>query len=146
MDTAKPALSSAGEVIFEPEDKRARDLLNSELDWLSSCALVCADMFVFITILTPSLSHPLRGFVFTRHPCREQALSKAPAITPSGCLRPPDAVFQQPCIDPLSRHLSMEIFRKLGVFDPVFTTSEPTAKHQDFVLSSLKGKMGPNNR
>ncbi|MFO1475825.1 MAG: hypothetical protein U1F98_04145 [Verrucomicrobiota bacterium] len=26
IDTASPALSSAGEVIFEPEDKRARDL------------------------------------------------------------------------------------------------------------------------
>jgi hypothetical protein len=28
METAKPALSSAGEVIFEPEDKRASDLLS----------------------------------------------------------------------------------------------------------------------
>jgi hypothetical protein len=32
MDTARPALSSAGEVILEPDDKRARDLLNRELD------------------------------------------------------------------------------------------------------------------
>jgi hypothetical protein len=146
MDTARPALSSAGEVILEPEDKRERDLLNSELDWLNSCALVCADMFVFITILTPSLSHPLWGFVFTRHPCREQAFLKAPAIIPSSCLRPPGAVFQQLCIDPLSRHLSVEILRKSGVSGLAFTTSERTAKHQEFVLSSLKNKMGPNNR
>jgi hypothetical protein len=32
IETANPALSSAGEVIFEPEDKRARDLLNIEVD------------------------------------------------------------------------------------------------------------------
>lgn len=73
IDTARPALSSAGEVIFEPEDKRERDLLNSALDWPNSCALVSADMFVFITILTPSLSHPFRGFVLHGIPAVRRA-------------------------------------------------------------------------
>jgi len=60
IETAKPALSSAGEVIFDPEDKRASEALNLELDCPNNCAVDCADMFVFITILlTPSMSHPL---------------------------------------------------------------------------------------
>jgi hypothetical protein len=55
-----------GAVIFEPEDKRDSDLLNCELFADSSRALVFADVFVLMTILTPSMSHPLRGFtVFT---------------------------------------------------------------------------------
>jgi hypothetical protein len=62
IDTARPALSSAGEVIFEPDERRARDLLNMLLDALSNVALDCADVFVLMTILTPSMSHPLRGF------------------------------------------------------------------------------------
>jgi hypothetical protein len=32
IETANPALSSAGEVIFDPDERRARDLLNIELD------------------------------------------------------------------------------------------------------------------
>src|SRR5664280_2151325 len=60
MDTAKPALSSAGEVIFEPEDSRARDLLSSVEDWRSSWALLSADKFVLITI-TLSVSRPTEG-------------------------------------------------------------------------------------
>jgi hypothetical protein len=52
-------------VIFEPEDKRASDALNLELDCPSNCAVVNADVFVFITILlTPSMSHPLRGVFY----------------------------------------------------------------------------------
>jgi hypothetical protein len=50
IETASPALSSAGEVIFEPEDKRASDMLKAELDCSSKEAVVCADMFVLITI------------------------------------------------------------------------------------------------
>src|SRR6185436_10008822 len=65
METARPATSSSGETILEPEDKRASDLLNSALDSDSNRALVCADMFVLMTILTPSMSHPLRG-IFLR--------------------------------------------------------------------------------
>jgi hypothetical protein len=32
IETARPALSSAGEFTFEPEDKRASEALNIELD------------------------------------------------------------------------------------------------------------------
>jgi len=72
METARPALSSAGELIFDPDDNRASDWLNRALDCPSNPAVVCADMFVFMTILlTPSLSHPLRGFGFSRHPYRK---------------------------------------------------------------------------
>jgi hypothetical protein len=39
IETASPALSSAGEVIFEPEDKRARDWLSIWEDPMSSWAL-----------------------------------------------------------------------------------------------------------
>jgi hypothetical protein len=69
METAKPALSSAGEVTFEPEDKRASDWLNMALDWASNVAVDCADMFVFITILTLSVSRPVKGIDFAQHPC-----------------------------------------------------------------------------
>jgi len=61
IETAKPALSSAGEVIFEPEDKRASDWLNMALDWASNVAVDCADVFVFITIITLSVSRPVKG-------------------------------------------------------------------------------------
>jgi hypothetical protein len=40
IETARPALSSAGEVIFEPEDKRARDLLSCDEDCMSRLALL----------------------------------------------------------------------------------------------------------
>src|SRR5690349_567638 len=50
IDTAKPAASSSGETIFDPDDKRARDLDNMELDSESRRELLCAEMFVLITI------------------------------------------------------------------------------------------------
>jgi len=59
IETANPALSSDGDIIFEPEDNRWSDWLNIALDCSNSDALFVADMFVFITILTPSMSHPL---------------------------------------------------------------------------------------
>jgi hypothetical protein len=58
METARPALSSAGEVIFEPEDNRANDWLNIVLDWLSKVALDSADVFVLITITNSFLESP----------------------------------------------------------------------------------------
>jgi len=61
IETAKPALSSAGEVIFEPEDKRASDWLNMELDWASNVAVDCADMFVLITITNSFRESPREG-------------------------------------------------------------------------------------
>jgi hypothetical protein len=51
METAKPALSSAGEVIWEPEDNRASDWFSMLLDWLNSVAVFCAAMFVLTTML-----------------------------------------------------------------------------------------------
>jgi hypothetical protein len=61
METASPAESSAGEVILEPDESRARDLLNALLDWPSNNAEFDAETFVLMTILTPSMSHLLRG-------------------------------------------------------------------------------------
>src|SRR5580700_9406081 len=73
MDSAKPAGSSEGFTIFEPEDSSASALFSSLVELSRLLADVMAAMFVFkllITIdLTLSLSHPLRG-VFPRHPCR----------------------------------------------------------------------------
>src|SRR5215212_2871382 len=54
VETARPAASSSGETIFEPEDKRASDLLSIEEDSASKRELACADVFVLITILTDS--------------------------------------------------------------------------------------------
>src|SRR6187401_2496619 len=50
IDTARPAASSSGDTIFEPEDKRASDLLSIEEDSESKRALLCAEMLVLITI------------------------------------------------------------------------------------------------
>ena len=62
METASPAASSAGEVIFEPEDKRASDLASMLEESASKLALLNADMFVLITMITLSVSHPVRGY------------------------------------------------------------------------------------
>jgi hypothetical protein len=89
IETANPALSSAGEVIFEPEDKRARDLLNMALDCPSNVALDCADVFVFMTITDSFHESPLAGFCITRHPCREAGLyiGALPIFPPAVCGR-----------------------------------------------------------
>jgi hypothetical protein len=50
MDTAKPAASSSGEVIFDPDDNRDNDLANRAEDSPSWRAPLWADMFVLITI------------------------------------------------------------------------------------------------
>src|SRR3990172_9534651 len=66
MDTARPATSSSGETIFDPDERRASDLLNNALDSESNRALLCADTLVLMTILlTPSLSPPFRGYYCT---------------------------------------------------------------------------------
>src|SRR5687767_12313627 len=51
VETAKPAASSSGETILEPEDKRASDLANIAEDSPSKRALLWAEIFVLITIL-----------------------------------------------------------------------------------------------
>src|SRR3954471_21076676 len=51
VETARPAASSSGETILEPEDKRASDLASIEEDSPSKRALLWADVFVLITIL-----------------------------------------------------------------------------------------------
>src|SRR3569833_496240 len=62
METARPAESSDGEFTFEPEDKRASDWLNLVLDAPSRFAVVCADVFVLMTITTDSFHEsPLAG-------------------------------------------------------------------------------------
>jgi hypothetical protein len=111
METARPALSSAGELIFDPDDNRASDWLNRALDCPSNPAVVCADMFVFMTILlTPSLSHPFRGFWFcTASLPFGGPLKRRPPVIPSGCLRPPATVSRQPTIGGSRRDLSVEI-------------------------------------
>src|SRR5581483_4686963 len=63
METAKPAESSEGEFTFEPEDRRASDWLNFELDMLNRVAVVCADVLVLMTITADSFHEsPLAGF------------------------------------------------------------------------------------
>src|SRR5581483_1601259 len=91
IETAKPALSSAGEVIFEPEDKRASDWLNMVDECSNSEALLCADRLVLMTI-TLSVSSPRRAFV-ARHPCRVRAGSRAARHFPAG-------VWWRPAADP----------------------------------------------
>ena len=46
METASPAGSSAGEVIWEPEDRRWRDWLKAEEDCINCAAAFSAEMFV----------------------------------------------------------------------------------------------------
>jgi hypothetical protein len=62
IETAKPAGSSEGEVICEPEDRRASDELKFAL-FLSNCeAAFNADMFVLMTITDSFHESPLAGF------------------------------------------------------------------------------------
>src|SRR5437764_232940 len=60
IETAKPAASSSGETIFEPDERRARDLASMLEDSESKRALLKAEMFVLITI-TASVSGPKEG-------------------------------------------------------------------------------------
>src|SRR5262245_41467598 len=60
-DTAVPAASSSGEISFEPEDKRASDLDSIDEDSESKRALLSADVFVLITILTLFREAPRLG-------------------------------------------------------------------------------------
>src|ERR1039457_923891 len=84
IETASPALSSAGEVIREPEDNRASDWLNMEEECMSRVALLCADRFVLMTITLIRESPPLRGIDFARRPCRGCVLSRATHRIPVG--------------------------------------------------------------
>ena len=71
-DTAKPAASSAGVVIFDPEDKRASDLANIVEDCASKLALLWADIFVLITMTNSFRESPCEGLLLgcQRHPLR----------------------------------------------------------------------------
>jgi hypothetical protein len=51
IETPRPAASSCGVVIFEPEDRRCSDLAKLADEADSNEALLSAAMFVFITIL-----------------------------------------------------------------------------------------------
>jgi hypothetical protein len=61
IETARPALSSAGEVIFEPDDKRSKEVLKLVCDCISSVAAFCADRFVLITITNSFRESPREG-------------------------------------------------------------------------------------
>jgi hypothetical protein len=61
IETARPALSSAGEVIFEPDDRRWRDWLRFAEDCISSEAAFCADRFVLMTITNSFRESPREG-------------------------------------------------------------------------------------
>jgi hypothetical protein len=78
IETAKPALSSAGETTFEPEDKRASEALNLELDCPSNCAVACADVLVLMTITADSFHEsPLAGFRLRDIPATRRLFSRA---------------------------------------------------------------------
>src|SRR5688500_4324621 len=65
-ETARPAASSSGETIFEPEERRANDFASIALDSPSKRALLWADIFVLITIRLLPLSRPrFRGVFYT---------------------------------------------------------------------------------
>jgi hypothetical protein len=61
METAKPALSEAGEVIFDPDDRRWSDWLKLAEDCMSSEAAFCADRFVLMTITNSFRESPREG-------------------------------------------------------------------------------------
>jgi hypothetical protein len=50
METASPAASSSGLTSFDPDDKRAKDLDSRLVDSESKRALLCAEVFVLMTI------------------------------------------------------------------------------------------------
>src|SRR5258708_19608123 len=77
-ETARPAASSSGDVIFEPEDRRASDFANMLCDAARLRAPVCADMFVLITITNSFLESPLAGSFVARHPCRVVSFNYRP--------------------------------------------------------------------
>jgi hypothetical protein len=96
MDTARPALLSAGLVIDEPEDNSASALLNALLDWLSNVAVFIAGVFVLITMLIMNsfLESPREGPFLsgTTSMLCWRAFIQAPAVFPSSRLWPPDAM------------------------------------------------------
>src|SRR5205823_14303422 len=69
IDTARPAASSSGETILEPEERRARDLANIWEDSESIRELLSAEIFVLITI-TASVSSPAMGGLTKATSCR----------------------------------------------------------------------------
>jgi len=58
MLTARPAASSSGEMILEPEDSFARDLERRVEEFESKRALLIAAVFVLITITLSVSSAP----------------------------------------------------------------------------------------
>src|SRR5580658_6043742 len=96
MDSARPAGSSAGVTIFEPEDSCANALFSSLVDVSRLLAAVMADMFVFkllITIcLTLSLSHPVWGASLHDILVVWRILRRASSDFPVGPYWPPTAI------------------------------------------------------
>jgi hypothetical protein len=67
IDTARPAASSSGFTIFEPEESRASDFCSDDVDSARRRAPFAADMLVFITILDSFHESPFLGDKW--HPC-----------------------------------------------------------------------------
>jgi hypothetical protein len=61
IETAKPALSSAGEVIFDPEDNRASDWLRLLEDCMSNDEAFIAARLVLMTITYSFRESPREG-------------------------------------------------------------------------------------
>src|ERR1035438_4367758 len=61
IETAKPALSEAGEVIFDPDDRRWSDWLKLLEECISSVAVFCAWRFVLMTITNSFRESPREG-------------------------------------------------------------------------------------
>ena len=91
METAKPAGSSAGEVIWEPDDKRCRDWLKAAEDCISCEAAFCADMFVLMTI-TNSFRESPPGGAFDLHDIHVagRPFNGRPAVVPRQLLEAAD--------------------------------------------------------
>ena len=89
METASPAESSAGEVIFEPDESRARDCESFCEDFHNCVAADCAVMFVFMTIAD---SFHESWMFYSAASLPPAGLFNGRPQFPSGALRLPDAV------------------------------------------------------
>jgi hypothetical protein len=68
MDTANPALSSEGEVIFDPDERRWSDCASMFDECIKSVEVLCAWRFVLITITTYSFREsPREGHFYLRN-------------------------------------------------------------------------------
>ena len=98
MDTASPALSSAGDVIFEPDDSPCNEELRLLCDCISSVAALSADRFVLMTITNSFRESPQEGLFNLRdiHVAGTSFRGKVP-FRPASSFRPLAACLATPC-------------------------------------------------